>query len=71
MRLAINKEAAGLVSIEYKMSGWKIFMIIAGSIIAIALIVLVCWCCCKAHKKKKLEKGYRTIGAAEFLPATP
>ena len=61
MQLTINVNAPAGVSIEYKMSGWKIFGIIAGCILFVILVILVIWCCIKKQKKAKLERGYQTI----------
>lgn len=67
MRLAINVEAPTGVSVEYKMSGWKIFLIIVGCIAAVALLVWLTICLCKKHKAKRLQQGYTTIGASAFV----
>ena len=69
MRLTINKEAPEGVKVEYKMSGWKIFMIIAGCIIGVIAIGCCVWCWCKRCKAQKeaknLAKGYQTIAEAQ------
>ena len=62
MLLTQNKYAPTGVSIVYKMSGWKLFGIIAGVIIVVLLLVWLVCCCCKRHKQRKLAKGYKTIG---------
>lgn len=54
IRLAINKNAPSGITIEYKMSGWKIFLIIVGCLAAVALLICLIVCLCKRHKKKKL-----------------
>jgi hypothetical protein len=58
MRLTINKYAPSGVKIDYKMSGWKIFLIIIGCLAAVALLVWIACCLCKKHKAKKLAQGY-------------
>jgi len=62
MRLTINKNAPAGVIIEYKMGGWKIFGIIAGSLLSCILVVWIVCCCCKKRKKNRLAMGYATIG---------
>lgn len=52
MRLAINIEAPAGVSVEYKMSGWKIFLIIVGCLIFVGLII---WCTIVLCKKRKAK----------------
>ena len=58
IRLAINKNAPSGITIEYKMSGWKIFLIIVGCLAAVALLICLIVCLCKRHKKKTLKEGY-------------
>jgi len=45
IRLAINKNSPIGINIEYKMGGWKIFGIIVGGILGLALIIALLVCC--------------------------
>lgn len=64
MRLAINKNAPAGVSIDYKMGGWKIFGIIVGGLVGLALIIVfLVYCICKCKKNKAKAKGYSVIQA--------
>ena len=64
MRLAINTNAPPGITIEYKMSGWKIFGLILAAICGVAFIIFLVVCCVKKHKKAKVAKGYSQIGAS-------
>lgn len=66
MRLAININAPDGVDITYKMSGWKVWLIITVMILAVVIIIWVICCCVKKHKKNKLAKRYQTLGAGQF-----
>ena len=63
MRLALNKHAPAGVSVEYKMSGLRLFGDIAAGIIGLCLVV-----CCVYHflKRRKTtqesQKDYAVIG---------
>ena len=46
------------------MSGWKIFLIILGCLVAVVLLAWLVYCLCKKHKAKKLKQGYATIGTS-------
>lgn len=63
IRLAINKYAPSGITVEYKMSGWKIFLIIVGCLVAVAILICLIVCLCKRCKKRKLKQGYETISA--------
>ena len=65
MKLAINVNAPSGIIIEYKMSGWKIFGIIVGCLLAVCLVIWAVVCCCKRRNKSKLSKAYATLGAHE------
>ena len=62
IELTLNVNASSKITIEYKMSGWKIFGIIAGCLIAIILVIVVVCCCCKKYRKNKIDKAYLTLG---------
>lgn len=64
MRMAINVEAPAGVKVEYKMSGWKIFLIIVGCLIGLGLIIWITICLCKRRKSQRLQQGYQTIRAS-------
>ena len=65
MKLAINVNSPDGVNIEYKMSGWKIFGIIFGAVVGLGLIIWITCCCVKRYRKKKIARGYQTIGAGQ------
>ena len=49
MRLAVNKDAPTGLKVEYKMSGWKIFLIILGCLVAVVLLLWLVCCLCKKY----------------------
>ena len=54
MKLAINVNAPDGLKIEYKMSGWKIFAIVLGCILAVICLVMLIMCCIKKVRKNKV-----------------
>ena len=62
MELVINVNAPDGVEIMYKMSTWKIFMIVLGCLVALALLIWMVICCCKKCRKNKTKKAYVSIG---------
>ena len=59
--LGINVNAPDGVSITKKLSPLQITGIVAASILALALIALMIWCCCKKCKKNKTNQEYEQV----------
>jgi hypothetical protein len=64
MQLTVNVNAPAGITIEYNMSGWKIFGIVAGCILAVIIIIFITCYCVKKRKQDRLAKGYQTIGSS-------
>ena len=47
IELTANINASSNIKVEYKMSGWKIFGIIVGCLVAVLLIIWIVCCICK------------------------
>lgn len=52
--LTINVNAPAGITIEYKMSGWKIFGIILACLAAVGFVIWAIVCCCKRNRKNKV-----------------
>ena len=63
MRLAINKHAPAGVSVEYKMSGLRLFGYIAAGIIGLCFVVFCIYHFVKRRRTTQVpQKGYAVIG---------
>ena len=58
IELSLNVNAPPGITVEFKLSPWMIFGIIAGGLVVVVLIAWIACCCCDKIKKRKLEKGY-------------